>query len=171
MCLPVAAGLAIAAGVTSAAGQIMQGQQAKAQANYNASVAKENAKQEVDAYQTYRGQESQDQLNYWRRVGQTKGQQVASMAANGIDVGFGSAARVQSDTQMLANEDAKNLYSNQQQKAKGYLIDASNYTSEAVAQKMQGHDAVVNSYFGAASSILGAASQAASLKAKAGGGY
>jgi hypothetical protein len=170
MCLPVAAGLAIAAGVTSAAGQLMAGQQAKAQANYDASVAKENAKQEVDAYQTYRGQEVQERQNFWQKVGQVRGQQVAAMAANGIDPGFGSGERIQSDTTKLAYQDAKNLYSNQDQKAKGYLIDASNYTSEAVADKMKGKSAVTNSYFGAVSSILGAATQAAGMSAKAGAG-
>jgi hypothetical protein len=148
----------------------MQGQQARAQANYNASVAKENARQEVDAYQTERGQEVQERQNFWRQVGQVKGQQAASMAANGIDLGFGSAARLQSDTTKLAYEDAQNLYRNEEQKRKGYLINASNYTSEAIANKMQGNAAVTNSYFGAIGSILGGASQAASLSAAARGG-
>src|SRR6185312_4444692 len=133
MCLPLAAGLAIAAGVTSAAGQLMAGQQAKAQANYDASVAKENAKQEVDAYQTERGQQVQERQNFWQKVGQIRGQQVAGMAANGIDPGFGSGARIQSDTTKLANQDATNLYSNQEMKSKSYLINAGNYTSEALA--------------------------------------
>ena len=167
MCIPLAAGLAIASGVTSAAGQIMAGQQAKAQANYNAAVAKENAAQEVSAYQDYKGAEVDERTRFWRQVGQVKGQQEASMAANGIDIGFGSAARLRSDTQLLANEDAKNLYRNQSAKEKGYLINASNYTSEAVAQKMQGRAAVTNSYFGALSSLLGSASQAAGMSAKA----
>lgn len=166
MCLPIAAGLAIAAGVTSAAGQLMQGQQAKAQGNYDAAVAKENAAQEVDAYQTERGQEVQERTNFWRQVGQVRGQQVASMSANGIDPGFGSGERLQSDTTKLANEDATNLYTNQRTKAKGYLIDASNYTSEALAAKMKGKAAVTNSYFGAMSSLLGSASQASGFAAK-----
>ena len=163
MCLPLAAGIALASGVVSAAGAVMQGQQASAQANYNAAVAKSNANQEVQAYQTERGNEVDERMRFWRQVGQIKGQQVAAMAANGIDPGFGSGARLQSDTRMLANADAQNLYRNEEMKRKGYLIDASNYTAEAMAQKMQGHAAVVNSYFGAVSSLLGGASQAASL--------
>ena len=167
MCLPLAAAAAIASGVTSAAGALMQGQQAKAQANYSAAVAKQNAQQEVDAYQTERGQQVQERTNFWRQVGQIRGQQNAGMAANNIDPNFGSGARLQSDTTKLAYEDATNLYTNQQKKAKSYLIDASNYTSEAIADKMQGKAAVTNSYFGAVSSLLGAASQASSLTAKA----
>jgi hypothetical protein len=167
MCLPLAAALAVAGGVTSAMGSIMQGQQAAAQANYNAKVAQINAKQEVDAYQNERGNEVQERQNFWRQVGQVRGQQVAAMAANGIDPGFGSGARLQSDTTKIAYEDASTMYRNQQQKAKGFLIDATNYTDEAMADKAQGKAAVTNSYFGAISSLLGAASQAAGMTAKA----
>ena len=170
MCLPLDPALAIASAVTSAAGQLAAGQQAKAQANYNSAVALVDAQQEVDAYQTYRGQEVQERENFWRQAGQIKGQQVAAMAANGIDPGFGSGERLQTDTTKLINEDATTLTRNQEQKAKGYLINASNYTSEAIAQKMQGKAAVTNSYFGAVSSILGGASQAFGMSAKAKGG-
>lgn len=163
MCLPLAAGLAIASGVTGAIGSIMQGQQQKAQASYEASVAKNNANQEVSAYQDYRGAEVDERQRFWEKVAQQKGQQAASMAANGIDLGFGSAARLQTDTQLLADADAKNLYRNQDNRAKGYLIDAGNYTAEAMAAKMRGDAAQTNSYFGAFSSLLGGATQAASL--------
>lgn len=149
----------------------MAGQQAKAQANYSADVAKANAAQEVSAYQDERGAQVDERQRFWQQVGQIKGQQVAAMAANGIDPGFGSGARLQTDTQALADADAKNLYRNEETKSKGYLIDASNYTAEAVAQKMQGKSAVTNSYFGAVSSLLGAATQGASLSAAAKGGY
>lgn len=168
MCLPLAAGLAIASGVTSAMGALASGQQQKAQADYNAAVAKQNAAQEVAAYQDERGAQVDERTKFWRQAGQIKGQQVAAMAANGIDVGSGSAARLQEDTQTLANEDATNLYRNQQNKAKGYLINASNYTAEATAAKMQGDAAVTNSYFGAVESILGGATQAAGFSAKIG---
>lgn len=167
MCLPLAAvaiGATVAGGLTSAAGQLMAGQQASAQANYSAAVARENAQQEVDAYQTERGQQVQERTNFWRKVGQVKGQQVASMGANNIDPGFGSGARMQEDTRKLAYEDASTLYQNQDQKAKSYLINASNYTAEAMADKMQGSAAKTNSYFGAVSSLLGSASQAAGMK-------
>jgi len=148
-------------------GQLAAGQQAKAQANYSAAVAKENASQEVDAYQAERGAQVQERQNFHQQVGQIKGQQVAGMAANNIDPGFGSGARLQTDTAKLADADATALYRNQEQKAKSYLINASNYTAEATAQKMQGSAAVTDSYFGAVSSLLGAASQGASLSAKA----
>lgn len=165
MCVALAPALALGAGAVSAMGQVMAGQSAKAQANYNASVARENAEQEVQAYQTERGQQAQERTNFWRQVGQIKGQQVTSMAANNIDPGFGSGARLQADTQKLADEDASTLYSNEQMKDKGYLVVASNYDAESVADKAQGKAAQTNSYFGAVSSLLGAASQAAGMKA------
>lgn len=176
MCVPLAAAavpLAIASSVASAAGQIVSGQQANAQAKYEAAVAKQNAQQSVDAYRDYRGPDGtaqSERTQFWRKVGNIKGQNIAAMAANGIDVNVGSAERLQEDTQTAANEDFSNLASNQMQKEKGYLIDASNYTSEAKAARMRGKSAVIGSYFGAATSLLGGLSQASQLSAKAKGG-
>lgn len=166
MCVPLAVAAAGAAAVTSAAGQIVSGQYANAQAKYESAVVKQNAQQSVDAYRDYRGPDGQAQnerTQFWRKVGQIKGQNIAAMAANGIDVGVGSAERLQEDTQTAANEDFSNLASNQMQKEKGYLIDATNFTEEAKAARMRGKQALVGSYFGAAGSILGGLSQAALL--------
>ena len=172
MCLPAAAAipLAIASSVVSAGGQILSGMQANAQGKYESAVARQNAEQSVEAYRDYRGQVApNERLDFWRKVGQIKGQNIAAMAANGIDVNIGSAGRLQDDTQMQANEDFANLTANQEQTQKGYLIDATNFTSEAKAARARGKAALTSSYFGAASSLLGGLTQAASLKAKMGG--
>jgi hypothetical protein len=163
--------LAIASGVVSAAGALQQGAAASAQANYEGQVAKQNAAQTVDAYRDYRGQVvPSEQRDFWRKVGQIKGQNIAAMAANGIDVSVGSAARLQEDTQSQANEDFQNLAANETQKMKGYTIDASNFVSEAKAARARASQAKIGSYFGAAGSLLGGLSQAAGMKAKMGGG-
>lgn len=174
MCVPLAAAavpLAIASSVASAAGALQQGAAASAQGKYESQVARSNAQQSVDDYREYRGQVApQEQRDFWRKVGQIKGENIAAMAANGIDVSVGSAARLQSDTQMQANEDFANLTANEQQKMKGYTIDAANFTSEARAARARAKQAVIGSYFGAASSLLGGLTQAAGLKAKMAGG-
>lgn len=148
----------------------MAGMQGKAQAKYEASVARRNQALAVEASHDSRLAGRDEIRDFWRKVGSIKGQQIASMAANGIDVGFGTAARVQDDTQMLAQDDATNLYRNIENRTKGYLIEASNHASEAKAAKMRGKAAMTQGIFGAATSILGAASQATSLNAKARGG-
>ena len=147
-------------------GQLAQGAQANAQGKYEAQVDRMNEGLAVDAYQTSRTNALADNRDFWRKVAQTKGQQIASMAANGVEVDYGSAARLQTDTQMLANEDASRLYSGQAQEAKGHLIDASNYEQQARAARARGKSAMVNSIFGAAATTLGGLSQASAMKAK-----
>jgi hypothetical protein len=168
MCLPAAAAvpLMIASTAVSAFGQIAQGVQARAQGKYEAQVDKMNEGLAVESYRDSRTAGQQKATDFWRSVAQTKGQQIAAMAANGIDVDFGSAARLQSDTQMLANEDASRLYLQNEEEAKGHLIDASNYASGAKAARARGSAAFTNSIFGAAATTLGGLSQAGALKAK-----
>lgn len=147
-------------------GAIAGGQQANSQAKQEADIARRNAAMEVEsAHDSYLAGVG-ERRDYWRKVSQTKGQQIAAMAANGIDVDMGSAARLQDDTQMLANDDASNLYRNIEQRTKGHHINASNYVQEAKAAKMRGKAAKTASYFSAASSLIGAAGQAFGLASK-----
>lgn len=172
MCVPlmaVAAGAAVVGSLVSAAGQVMQGQQAKAQGKYEAQVDAMNEGLEVDAAHQSIISGQSERTDFWRKVAQTKGQQVAALAANGIEVDYGSAARLQSDTQMLANSDATNLYRGIEERTKGHLIQASNYAEGGKAAIYKGNNAATSSYFGAASSVLGGLSQAASLGKKMGG--
>ncbi len=168
MCLPAAAlpALAIASSAASAAGKLMQGYQSMQQGKYEAGVARQNAALEVEAAHESVLAGQDERRNFWRKVAQTKGQQIAAMAANGIDVGYGTAARIQDDAQMLADEDATNLYKNIHQRNRGYIINASNYVAEAKAKRQQGKAAFVGSVFGAASSLLGGFQQAAALRPK-----
>jgi hypothetical protein len=158
--------MAVAAGAVQAAGQLYQGAAANAQGKYESQVAKINAQQEVDAAHESFLTGQTERRDFWRKIGQVKGQQVASMAANGIDVGFGTAARVQDDTQMLADADATNLYRNIEQRTKGHQINASNYVSEAKADRARGRAALAGSVFSAASSLLGGFQQAAAMRPK-----
>lgn len=171
MCLPAVAAipLAIASSVASAAGSLAQGAAAAGQAKYEAGVAKFNAAQEVEAAHGSVLAGQGERRDFWRKVAQVKGQQVASMAANGIEVDYGSGARLQDDTKLLAADDAANLYKNIEQRTKGHLIQATNYGMEAKAAKARAKSAKIQGYFGAATSLLGGLSQAAGLKAKVGG--
>lgn len=156
----------VASTAVSAAGQLAQGAQANAQGKYEAQVDRMNEGLAVEAYRTSRLNAVDDNRDFWRKVAATKGQQIAAMAANGIDVNFGSAARLQEDTQMLANEDASRMYRGEAEQQKGHLIEASNYAEAAKAARARGRAALVNSIFGAAATTLGGLSQAGALKAK-----
>lgn len=170
MCLPaLAAPLAIASSVVSAAGQLYAGMQANAQGKYEASVAKNNRQLEIDAAHQSIEAGADERRDFWRKVAQVKGQNIAAMAANGIEVDFGSGERLQSDTDMLARDDAKTLYRNIENRTQGHYINAANYASEAKAAKARGKVALVGSVFGAAGSVLGGLQQASAIRAKAGG--
>jgi hypothetical protein len=168
MCLPLAAAAAVAGAAVSAGGQIMQGMQAKAQGKYEAQVAEMNRGLEVDAAHQSILAGQDERRDFWRKVSSLKGQQVAAMAANGIDLGFGAGERVQSDTQMLANDDAKNLYRSIEERTKGHIINAANYRESGKASVARGKAAFTSSLFGAAGSLLGGVSQAAGMRAKMG---
>ena len=173
MCLPAAAlpVLAIASSAVSAAGQLYGGMQQNAQAKYESKIARQNAALSRESAEQSLKQGQSEKRKFWREVGQIKGQQIASMAANGIDVDFGAGARLQDDTQMLANEDASNLYENISNRTKGYVIEAANYRTQSKAVKRQGKAALIGSVFGAAGSILGGVQQAAGMRAKFGTSY
>lgn len=162
MCAPPAVAL-IAAGV-AAAGSMASGLSQAGQLRQQANIAQRNAQEAnqraIDAIQ--RGQMERVQLD--RRYSQIQGQQQAAMAANGIDLGFGSALAVSRDTQMLRNEDAATLYRNQSNALHGIDIEVSNYRAEAAAKRQAATGAIVSAGFGAASSILGGASQFSRMK-------
>lgn len=167
MCGPPA--LAIGAAGLAAVGTMASGISQAQGLRYQARVADRNAQlenqQTLDAIQ--RGQTERVQLD--RRYSALQGQQQAAMAANGIDLGFGSAADLARDTSMLRNEDAAALYKNQNEEIRGHDINASNYVGEGRAKRSAARGAIVSAAFGAASTALGGAQQYSRLKASARG--
>lgn len=161
--------MAVASSVVSAAGSIYGGLQANAQGKYESKLAKRNAQMEVDAARESRELGDDEAKRYYRDLARTKGQNIAAMAANGVDVSFGSAERLQQDTEMLGDEDVSAIYKNTEARTKGRLINASNFVEEAKAAKARGKAALVGSAFQAAGSLISGASQAVKLSAKMGG--
>lgn len=160
--------MALAAGVAQGAGSLFSGMQANAQGKYESQLARRNAAMEVEsAHESYEAGKD-ERRDFWRKVGATKGQQIASMAANGIDIGFGTAGLVQRDTEELSAEDARRLYRNIEERTRGHHINASNYVAEAKAAKSRGKAALVSGAIGGVASVLGGATQAMGLKAKMG---
>lgn len=167
MCVP----LAIAAAGVAAAGSLVQGYSALRQGNFEAGVAKQNAALDRQAAEDSLKTGQYERRDFWRKAGQLKGQQNASMAANGIDLGFGTATRIQDDTQAGANEDAQNLYENIHQRTRGFIINNWNDRMQAKAAKAQGRAALVGSVFQAGSSLMGGFQQQAAMRAKLGAGH
>lgn len=164
MCNPVLALTAASAAVT-AAGQIQGGIYASQMAKYQARVAEQNKQVAregaVDAI--VQGQEQQRQLG--REVAGRVGAQEARMAGNNVDLTMGSAARVVDDTRLVGREDSAALSENVRRQVKGLQTDVWNYEFEKRAAKAEGRQAMVAAGFGAASTLLGAATQYSKFRA------
>ena len=133
MCNPaIAAVAAIASAVVSAAGQMQAGQAQKKMAEYNAQVAQGTAN-----YQAARQQDKTRRLMASARVAVNKSG--LTMSGSPLDVIADSAVQSELDHQAILRQGA----------------------SQAAMDRTQGRIAQQAGYFGAASSLLSGASQAA----------
>lgn len=162
MCDPVT--LTVAATAVAATGQIVSGIGKSQQANYAAGIADQNrvaaSKNAADA----QDQTALEAQRRYRALAQTKGAQQAAMAANGVDINYGTAVDIQRDTAMIGAEDVGQIYKAGAAKVKGYDTEAWNYAGEANAQRAKAKGAIVDGIFGAAGTALGGASQIAKYK-------
>jgi hypothetical protein len=154
----------------AAAGTLIGGVQSLMQGNYQSAVGKQNASLEYEAARESDAQGRRDAASFYRQASHAEGDEIAAMAANGIEVGTGTALRIQQDTAAAVSEDASNLYHNTYERTRGNLINASNFISQARAAKAQGRSAAISSVFQAGSSLMSAFGQQKLLKAKLGAG-
>ena len=103
----------------------------KAQGSYEAGVYEQNARlaqmQAEDAIE--RG--DQDARTYQLQVKRLMGSQRARLAAQGLDLGYGSALDIQEDTAMLGAMDALTIRNNAYREAWGYKVQALDYSGRA----------------------------------------
>ncbi len=90
----------------------------------------------------------------------TASSQRVALAANGVDVGEGTAARVQASTAILGEIDADTVAANAVRAAWGYRSQATSYRSDA-AMKRAGAGAL-NPLLAGATSLLGSAAAVSS---------
>lgn len=158
MCDPVSALIAASTAAT-AAGSGVSALNAAAGNRYAARVANRNAELANEQARDAQAANRLEAQRLYRRAGQMTGQQNAAMAANGVDLGFGSALAAQQDTAMLVAEDAGQLYRKGYEEARGFEINASNYRAEGRGRRQAATNALVEGAFDVGSSILGGAKQ------------
>lgn len=134
----------LAATATSALGTITSTYANYQQAQAEAGVAKMNRDREnervVDAIA--RGRE--DERTLGREQSRFAGAQRAAMAANGIDLSFGSAADMLADTAQFQSEDRAKHSRNVIREVEGYDISAANFEGQRRAAKAAGTAALIS---------------------------
>lgn len=97
------------------------------------------------------------QINQIRREGAAiKGSQRAQMAANGVDLTYGTPAAVISGTEMLTEIDAQQAEINAVREAWGYRTQATNAQNEA--RSARANASAIKPWMAGATSLLGSAS-------------
>jgi hypothetical protein len=162
MCNPVVL-IAAAAGV-KAVGSVVSGIGQKQVLDYQGQVADQNARMSEDQARDSIQNTNLEAQRRYRELAQTKGQQVAAMAANGVDLNFGSAADVQKDTAAIGAEDIAQLYKGSNERTRGFEINAFNYRAQAAGDRARGQGALTEGLFGGLSTALGGAASAMQAK-------
>lgn len=156
----ITAGLAIVSSLVGAAGAIQQGNAAAAAAKFNAKTQEMNAKiSEARARDSLeRGKLDEQQKR--NEVAQIKGRQQAAMAANGVDIGYGSPLDTLVDTATMGELDALTVRSNAAREAYGHDVEAANKRADAQLSRMNAKASKTAGYLSAASSLLTGAGNA-----------
>lgn len=94
------------------------------------------------------------------KAGQLKSSQRARLAANGVDLGQGSAAEIQASTDIMKEVDVNTLTANAVQSAWGYRTQATNYTNEGITRRAAASG--ISPIGSAATSLMSSAGQVAS---------
>ncbi len=165
MCPPALAPFLLAATTAvSSVGSVISGIGQANQANYAATIADQNARLSADQAKRAEENTAIEAQRRYRQSAQVLGAQQAAMAANGVDLNFGTALDVSRDARMIAAEDVGQIYQQGADTVKGLDIQAWNYRGEANAQRAKASGALVSGIFGAAGTALGGASQFAKMK-------
>lgn len=140
-------GLAIGGTVWNAVQTHRAGKKQEQQANFNAAIAEEQAEDAVA-----RGKQEEDR--YRAGVRANVGTARTAFAAQGVDVGSGSAADVQGDIAYLGELDALQLRNNAAREAWGYRVEARNYVDQGKNARSNARNQIIGSALGTGASVL-----------------
>lgn len=152
--------LTIGSTIMGTAGAIQQGQATASAARYNAQVQEMNATLADRKAKDALDRGAVDEQRKRQRVAQLRGQQVAGMAANGVDVSFGSPLDTIVDSSVLGELDALTIRTNANREAYDYKVDAVNKRASASLSRSQADNAITGSYLNAGGTILSGAGRA-----------
>lgn len=145
--------------IGSAVGAYQQAKSAKSAMRYQAAMAEINARlSEMSAQQSL--QQGQQQVAaYTMKAGQMKGRTRAALAANGVDLGSGSAAELQASNDIIKDIDRNTIEANAIRSAWGYRIQGANASNEALMARSSANS--ISPMMAGFNSLLGSATKVA----------
>ncbi len=150
----------IASMIMTAAAGVYAADSKKKEGQYRAEVAQQNA--ELDDYRAAQaatiGAVQEDQ--HRAKVRQMVGSQRASLAANGLDLGSGTAADMVDETQAAGEVDALTIRFNAMNEAWGYRTSAVNERNGGKFAKWAGKREATGAYLSTAASVASQGSSA-----------
>jgi hypothetical protein len=155
-------GIALAIGSTliGAAGQVQEAKASSQAAKYNAQVANMNADlANTQAKQAIESGAREEQMKRLQ-TSQLIGKQKAAMAANGVDLNFGSPLDTIVDTAKMGELDAQTIRTNSYREAYDYRVKGANYTAEGKIDEAKARNAESAGFMGAIGTILGGGGKA-----------
>lgn len=152
--------LAIGSTVMGAIGQVQQANAQAAASKYNAQVAEMNAQiSEKRAKSVIEAGKNEEQMKR-QEVQRILGQQQAGLAANGVDLTFGSPLDTIVDTAVLGELDALTIRTNTYRQAYEARVDATNQRAGAELHRFEAKAAKTGGYLSAMGTVLGGVGKA-----------
>lgn len=150
----------IGGAATGAIGSYFSAATQKATLKGQAAIAESNARIAELGAQSALNQGQREVGRLTLKAGQLKSSQRAALAANGVDLGVGSAAELQASTDIMKEIDKNTLEANAVMSAWGYRSQAVNFQNEALTRRATA--SAINPSMSAFSSLLGSAGGVAS---------
>ena len=152
--------LTIGSTIMGGVGAIQQGQSQAKAARYNAQVADMNARMADRAAKDALERGALEEQKQRQKTAQLMGQQTAAMAANGVDIGFGSPLDLLVDTATLGELDALTIRTSAYREERDIRQQGANYRGQAAMNRAQASSASTGSFLGAMGTFLGGGAKA-----------
>lgn len=156
-----ALGMSALSGGMNALGAYTSARQTRDTLDYQAQLADINAGLSEQAAQAELQRGQREERSVRLRTAQLKSTQRTALAANGVDLGEGSARDILTSTDVMGEADANTAAANAVRAAWGYRVQGSNYQSEARVKRAQADG--INPMFAASTSLLGSATNVAGM--------
>ena len=152
-------GMSIAGALSSAIGSFYSAKLQKQNLQYQSQMSAINARMAENTAQSALDQGQRAVAQQTMKAGQVKSAQRAALAANGVDLGVGSAAEVLASTDIVKDMDKNTIEANAVRAAWGYRTQATNYANQSLLEGTSAQS--VSPWSAAGASLLGNAGEVA----------